>query len=280
MAMAGAVAIVAVWLPLRCQGYMTAGIAAMTLLLCIVFYHGTTAWWDLGFMYGTERHPQMVVGPGNNLGALLSERFNWRNPKEIVMTLSLPASIAGGATTPGLKPVSPLASAAGTPGWVDVDIQIRHLLISIYGALMVISCIAIARQWRRNDRRFLVAIIVPWLLFYAIPAQIHERYLLFGSTAAAIVVGCSFGLAALNIFLVLLTLMQTLYSMMGASWLTRTMDHPLLNADFARFFSKLRPDISWAVLVVTGVFFFAAFHRSRWSHHNAAIHSAELKGLD
>lgn len=253
-ALAGLAAIVAagaIWLPWRSQGYSVAAVISATLLLCIVYFHGTTGWWELGFMYGTERHPMMVVGPGNNLGALLYERFGYHDPKAVVASLEMPAWLAG-------------APAEGTPA-PTFGLQLRHLMLGVFAVLMVISCIAIAKQWRRNDRRFLVAIIVPWLLFYAIPVQVHERYLLYGSAAGAIVIGCSFGLAALNLFLVLLTALQTVNCMMMANGLIYRMDHPVLNADLGRFCDTLRPDISWAVLAATGVFFFAAFTRSRWS---------------
>jgi drug/metabolite transporter (DMT)-like permease len=110
-------------------------------------------------MYGTERHPAMVVGPGNNLGALLSERFGFYNPKATALTISLPASIAGNPN-PNPAGMPPIVASAGAPGWVDVNIQLRHLMFGIFIVFMAISCIAIARQWRRNDRRFLVAIVV------------------------------------------------------------------------------------------------------------------------
>ncbi len=242
-----AVTAAAIWLPLRQQWYSLGGVVAITLMLCIVYFHGTTGWWELGFMYGTERHPNMVVGPGNNLPALLAERFGWRNPKEVMMTLDMPGWL--------------VSSSDGSPA--TIDIQIRHFLLVVYGLFMAISCIAIARQWRRNDRRFLVAIIVPWLLLYSIPAQMHERYLLYGSTAAAIVIGSSVGLTFLNLFLVALTFLQTVHCMMITNRLTRSMAHPTLNGDLAWFCERIRPDISWAVLAATAVFFFAAFTRSR-----------------
>ena len=244
LAMAGAIVAAGRFLPLRKQGYPLAGAVAASLFLCIAFFGATTAWWELGFMYGTERHMQMVVGPGNNLCALLEARFGFHDPKEYLFTI-------------------PAHYLMGLP-WSEVDVDLRHLLAGIFFTLFVISCIAIAKQWRNNDRRFLVAIIVPWLLFYAIPAQVHERYLLYACGAGSIVIGMGYGYALLNVFLAVLTAIQTLNCMMLANGLQYRDDHPLLNRSFGQFCDRLRPDISWAVLAITGVFFFSAFMTSRW----------------
>ena len=102
--------------------------------------------------------------------------------------------------------------------------------------------------------------LVPWLLFYTIPAQIHDRYLLFPAACAAILLAEGIGFTLLGIFLTGLTFLQTVQSAMQTnSVLAERYVHPFFNPDFYRFCDTLRPDISWAVLAITAVFFFAAF---------------------
>ena len=229
----------------RTRGCIVAGALAASLLLCILLFHASMAWWKLGFLYGTERHPNMVVGPGNNLGALLDARFGFHDPKEIVWTI-------------------PAKAILGWPS-EEVDVQLRYILFGIFLVSLVVSCIAIARQWRRQDRRFLIAILTPWILFYSIPLQIHDRYLLFAAVPAAILIGLGVGPALLGIFLTVLTFLQTAESAMGSNpMLMGNYYHPLFNLDFVLLCRRLRPDISWAVLAIAGVFFFSSFMTSRW----------------
>ena len=244
---ASTLATVLAWrLSWRGKLYVIAATVGTTLLLCIVFFGAGTGWWELGFMYGTERHASMVVGPGNNLCALLQARFGWQDVHEVVYTL-------------------PAHWLAGWPA-ADMAIELRHLMLLIYVAFFIPACLAIAIQWRRNDRNFLIAIATPWLLFYAIPAQIHDRYLLFAAGVAACSIGASLGLGLLDVFFIFLTAAQTADSMMMANGIgTRGMDmaHPIFNQDFSMFLARIRPDISWAVLLAVAIYFYLSFTRYR-----------------
>ena len=226
--------------------YVIAATVGTTLLLCIVFFGAGTAWWELGFMYGTERHANMVVGPANNLCALLEARFGWQDVHEIVYTI-------------------PSKWLLGWPA-ADTGIELRHFLLLIYAAFFIPACLAIAIQWRRNDRNFLIAIATPWLLFYTIPAQIHERYLLFAAGVAACSVGATLGMGLLDVFFILLTAAQTADCMMmpaGIGSRGMDMNHPVFNSDFSMFMTRLRPDISWAVLLACAIYFYVSFTRYR-----------------
>lgn len=230
---------------LRTQGYVLFGAMGIALLLCMVYFHGGWQWWELGFRYAPDRHMSMVIGPANNLCAILDSRFGYYSPTLDLFTVP--------AKAVGVWPAEPRA------------VTLRELLIGSYVILTLLVTAAAAVHWRKNDRRFLVAIIVPWLLFYAVPAQIHERYLLFGTAAAAIVIGCSVGLSLLNLGLVALAFLQLGQAMILAnSTLLTRYQHRLFNADLAQFCDSLRPDISWGVLTATAVFFVAAFMKSRW----------------
>jgi hypothetical protein len=233
------------WLRFRQQGYAVAGVMGLCLMLCMVFYHGGTAWWELGFKYGTERHMNMAVGPANNLGALLQYRYRWTDPEAVALTLDK-----------GL--------VMGWPGQ-ELKLTIREVLILIYGVLFIASCVAVARQWRKNDRRFLVAIAVPWLLMYSIPAQIHDRYMLFPAGVTAVAVGCSFGMGLVSLFLACLGAVQVLACMSGPD---RAHVIPWLGISDREFFPVIHPGISWAVLACAGIFFVAAFVRSPWRGQN------------
>ncbi len=245
---ASTLATVLAWhLAWRGKLYVIAATIGATLLLCIAFFGAGTAWWELGFMYGTQRHTDMVIGPGNNLCALLQGRFGWTSIHDIAWTI--PANWIGSSPA------------------VAIDIELRNLLLGIYAILLVAACLAIAIQWRRKDRNFLIAIVTPWMLFYTIPAQIHERYLLFAAGTGACAVGASLGLGLLDVFLILLTAAQTADCMMMANGVSvrwgMDLAHPIFNHDFALFLARIRPDISWAVLLACAIYFYLSFTRYR-----------------
>lgn len=249
LVVAAALAALLVWrLPSwRGRLYVIAAVVAGTLLLCIPFFGAGTAWWELGFMYGTERHANMIVGPGNNLCALLDARFGWHDVHEIVYTIA-PRTLLS---------------------WPSqaIELELRHVMLLLFVVLFIPACLAIALQWRRNDRNFLIALATPWMLFYTIPAQIHERYLLFAAGAGACAVGASLGMGLLDLFLIVLTAAQTANCMMMASRIgpqhNMDLDHPLFNYDTGLFLQRIRPDISWAVLLACAIFFYLSFTRYR-----------------
>ncbi len=93
-------------------------------------------------------------------------------------------------------------------------VNMRYFLFGLYVITLVMAALGAAIQRRRNDPRFVIAMITPWLTFFALGPQMHERYLLWGATMLASVgmvvdVG-GFGLTLLGLLLSLITVMMVL----------------------------------------------------------------------
>ncbi|MEI8194969.1 MAG: hypothetical protein WCI73_03575, partial [Phycisphaerae bacterium] len=125
--------------------YLAAASVGGALLLTMFWFHGSRAWIDCGFLYGTEHWPQMAVGMASNLPAILNQQFGLAR--------------AGAKTT--LFTLTPHAL------WVwpsqAVDVSYRTFLWCCYGATLLAAGIGMGLQARRNSGRFLVALTTPWL---------------------------------------------------------------------------------------------------------------------
>lgn len=225
-------------IPIFLLGKWTLGIMGLLALSSMWIFGTCYAWFDAGYLYGTDHWPKMIVGATSNLPGLLQKRYNWsadQGPAEILFEI-------GG-----------------------FDVTLRVFLLGILGIFFLLSAWSLAIQEKRNSTRFLVALVTPWLAFYAIPCQIHERYLLFAAGVASVCIGHSLGAALLGLFCTVLTTLMTWQIMF------RNGDLPVLDRllhesvpwlfagdGFAlrlnQFIRNTHPDIGWAVLVVLGVF--------------------------
>jgi hypothetical protein len=225
----------------RATRYALGGVVAAQLLLCIPIYDASTSWWQMGFVYGTERHPEMAVGPANNLGAVLRRTYGYRSIEQTVQPI--PADMAFGL------PAEP------------VEMQMRTLMLSIYGITLLIACAAIAVQWRRRDRNFLLAATLPWLLFALLPPQIHDRYLGFAAVAAAVWIGASMGVGWMVAggFVSFVAYWQIGKCMTGDGRRMRGIDQTFFSRDFFRWFDQTYPSLTWALLMLALILLFFAF---------------------
>jgi hypothetical protein len=223
------------------------------IFLCIPLFHGGTDWWKLGFFYGTEKHPYMTVGPANNLAALLDARYDIRHIHQVVTTIAPRTFFAW--------------PAQSTP------VQIKYLLFTLFVTTIPFAAAGIALQWRQRDRRFLLAVATPWLLFYALNSQIHDRYLLFGSGVGAAAAGVSLGMTLLDVLLILITWMQTTHVMMLGNryrWFQWGREFsPSFAREMRQLFEGTHPDLSWAVLLAVAVFFYLSVTRSGTARRRA-----------
>lgn len=229
----------------RATRYALAGVIGAQLLLCMPVYGASTSWLELGFIYGTERHPTMAVGPASNLGGLLHHTFGYRSIHQEVEPI--PAGLFMG------YPEEP------------VTMTMRHLLLGIYGITLIIACMAIAIQWRRKDRNFLLAVTLPWLLMAMLPPQMHERYLGFAAISAAVWIGASGGVGWLltGVGVSFVAYWQIARCMANVNRRTfHTFDQPFFSREFLDTYERLYPALSWPLLVLAGILLFVAFTRS------------------
>lgn len=252
MAMPAAALVAAFWFcPWSFKRYLLALTVAVCLFACIGLFGGSSAWWKIGFLYGAERFPVMAFNTTNNLAAILQSYFDWTDINETAVHI-------------------PKALVAGWPG-EPLPISIKQFLFAIFVIGLVAASAAIAAQWRRRDRNLLVALVLPWVLFYTIPAQISPRYPVFIAGVGAICLGRSLGMWLLVLMFSALTVEQAGLSMMQSNWIRHGPEvDPLFNGNVRQLFSQCNPGVSWAVVLAAGVFLFASFSRSRRAARNAA----------
>jgi hypothetical protein len=207
----------------------------------------------------------MVTGPASNVPAIFQLRFGWdRQVDQIAFTLP---AIHG--HWPGF-----IAARTWWPA-SDLDVTAKMLFNSIFAVMLVLSGIAIGLQARRNDRRMLVALVTPWIMFFLFPVQIQERYLLYASGAAACCIGDSVGMALLGFSLTLFS--AIMHTIRLLDWHTAdlaTFGQNLATA-FPRIFSPasgqtilqytqaMHPDMGWGILLLGMIFLYLSLTPSR-----------------
>ena len=163
---------------------LATGLAVTALALPAEF-----GWLRVSYGYGTHHYLILSFPDTCGLANILERSFGWRllNP---VFTLHLPGT---------------------TWSWT---VNMRYFLFGLYVITLVMAALGAAIQRRRNDPRFVIAMITPWLTFFALGPQMHERYLLWGATMLASVgmvvdVG-GVGLTLLGLLLYIITVMMVL----------------------------------------------------------------------
>jgi hypothetical protein len=245
------------WLPLRRQGYLFAGAAAAALLLCMPFFHASSGWLTIGWCYGTYHWETMVMGLTSNIPGLLERRFtfDYDNRWDLLHEVfSIPAR--------------------GLWFWpaTDYPITLKTLLGAIYGWTLLLCSVGAARHLRHGDRRFLVAVVAPWALFFAILGQMHERYLLWAAALSAVLVAVDWGYLFLHLFLTAASSVQIIHVLMSANmgYWRNWRAPPLPGALSPLWCRKLyiwtdatHPDLAWAVAAAAALLLYGALIRQR-----------------
>jgi hypothetical protein len=226
--------------PVRPAAVYGFGLAGALAFASMWLFGTSYAWFDASYAYGTDHWPHMMVGVTSNLPGIMDVRYNWSHTQ---------------------GPMTVLFQIGGH------DITLRTFLFAIFAFMLLLSAVGLAMHDRRNSTRFLVALVTPWLAFYAIPCQIHERYLLFAACVACVCIGHSVGMTLLGVFCTILTLMMTQQVMFHRGGLIASdrLLHETVPWLFAgdgfvmrwnAFIRGTHPDIGWAVLLVLGVFLY------------------------
>ncbi|MGH8092787.1 MAG: hypothetical protein ACREIF_04885 [Chthoniobacterales bacterium] len=198
----------------------TAGLSAAAAFAVGAIGNGSFAWLRIGYLYGSERYPYLFISSCYNLPSLLSQ---WN--------LSLK---------------TPFWSAHLGP--LEFAFTLQWTLRLFYLATLVLCALGAARHARRRDPRLLIAIATPWLLMFALLAQMHERYLLWGAVLSAVALGVSGRLAVLHF----------LFSIMSAMMITHVllMDKKLgPTLSTIDFLEHIRPIASCVLLVCVAIYF-------------------------
>ncbi|MGI8890350.1 MAG: hypothetical protein ACR2G0_06140 [Chthoniobacterales bacterium] len=197
-----------------------AGLAGVAAFTVGALDHGSFAWLKIGFLYGSERYPYLFISSCYNLPSLLSQ-FN----------LSLK---------------SPFFSAQLGP--LHLVLTLQWTLRLIYLGALALCALGAARHARSRDPRLLIAVVTPWLLMFALLAQMHERYLLWGAVLSAVALGVNVRLTVVHFFFsIMSTLMITQVLLMD-----KKLGPTLSTIDFLEW---IRPFASAALLVCVAIYF-------------------------
>jgi hypothetical protein len=131
---------------------------------------GSFAWLRVGFLYGSEHYPYLVISSCYNLPSLLS-KLGW-----------------------SLK--DPFWSVQF--GSLDFHLTLQWTLRLLYVGALVVCAYSASRQIRDRDPRVLIAITAPWLLMFALLGQMQERYLVWGAVVSAVALGVSLRLSLIH----------------------------------------------------------------------------------
>jgi len=152
------------------RGAWISGVTGCATFVIGAFAGGSFAWLQVGFLYGSEHYPYLVISSCYNLPTLLS-KVGW-----------------------SLK--DPFWSAQ-LGSW-HFDLTLQWTLRLLYLGALTACAYGAARQVRDRDPRVLIAITAPWLLMFALLGQMHERYLVWGAVVTAVAFGVSFRLSIIH----------------------------------------------------------------------------------
>jgi hypothetical protein len=155
-------------LPHRCA--WISGIAGCAAFVIGAFAGGSFAWLQVGFLYGSEHYPYLVISSCYNLPSLLS-KLGW-SLKDPFWSVQL--------------------------GSRDFHLTLQWTLRLLYLGALAVCAYGAARQVRDRDPRVLIAITAPWLLMFALLGQMHERYLVWGAVISAVALGVSLRLSIIH----------------------------------------------------------------------------------
>ncbi len=165
---------------------------------------GTDYWMKSSFVVGTWNYQEMTMGTTTNLPAIL-RTYGFNNVEEVVLTL--PQYTLW--TTHN-------ANGTPTPFILGGDVTMKVFLRSLFIGLSIFCAAVAAIRFRQRDARAIVALCLPWAIFYAVPAQIHERYLLFASACAAMFLIVGRGWFLLGTVFMVIGFFSTLHTAVGS----------------------------------------------------------------
>ncbi|MGC4033154.1 MAG: hypothetical protein QM754_15750 [Tepidisphaeraceae bacterium] len=205
--------------------WLVPSMAALAIWLCVPLFGGSINWLRVGLIYGAEKFDSLEVGRTISFAGVLQTDYRWQS-KDLV---------------PALQNIWP-------------GLTISHLLMGLFAVCLLLAAWSAGRYEKRGDKRFLLAIALPWIAYFAFFPRMHERYLLWGATLACMAIVVNLGSFWLGLFFMLcstsMSLMQMAESKMLVAFATRT--PPLdLTRDIYEWLKPTYPGAGWAVTTAT-----------------------------
>jgi Glycosyltransferase family 87 len=206
------------WRRSRHAGTWIAGLTVLAVFVMATFDGGSFAWLQVGFLYGSEHYPYLFISSCYNLASLLAN-LGWE-----------------------LK--DPFWSAHF--GSLYFALTLQWTLRLLYLGALALCALGAARHTRNRDPRLLIAIVMPWLLMFALLGQMHERYLTWGAVISAVALAVNVRLSVLHFIISLASLTMIAHVMLIDKKLNATLGA-------IEFLNGLRPYASGLVLVCVAV---------------------------
>jgi hypothetical protein len=220
-------------MPARWLRWSVPTLIALAMIASVPLFNGSMDWYEISIKYGADKFPELEVGGASTLTSILQNNFGYRSQTPIKwMHLDL---------------------HVGTRSYTYTG-TISHLLIAIYAVVLLPCCWAMHRYHRAGDRRFLLAMAAPWILYFAVFPKMHERYLLWGALAACASVAVGSGPMLLAIFFSLASTVMSLYQMLardGGKFLKEWSD--TAGMTIYRIVHPTYPGLGWAILLGSAV---------------------------
>jgi hypothetical protein len=196
------------------------------MLLVTPLCGASTAWLEVGLMYGTRHWKQLYWCQASNLGSILQERFGWRYRGEN-STLDLAEYV------PYIEP--------------NV-VPIRDVMTWAFVICLALCTVGLVLHHRRRDLGFFYALAAPWLLAYAILPQMIERYLMWPAVLFAAAAGVRVGGLLMYLVLSLGAWIMMVHYMLRLT--------PASTPERQEWFQVLQrtfPGMGWGVVLLAGV---------------------------
>ncbi len=142
----------------------------LVIFLMMPLYNLSDAWLTQGFEYGTRKMMWMATQGTYSFPQYLVTFFRWANNPQVRVDLPFEIPLIG--------------------SWM----YFRNLMLLLYGICLIISGVGAGFQSRRNDTRFLVALVAPWLCWFCLLTQLNNRYLIWAAGFSGLLVGVSWGM--------------------------------------------------------------------------------------
>jgi hypothetical protein len=224
-------------LPRELRACFVAVVLALAIFLCIPVYHGSTSWISVALTYGSSKFPLMGNPGQSSLAMILATRFGFTYDSVVSVPL----------------------------GWMNAEVKLRTLLRAGFVVGLLLCCAAAAIQgWRKNPR-FLVALITPWILMFALLPQMNNRYLFWGAALTALMPAVGAGMTLLGVVLSLICwsmMVQIMYFWNPGADLT---------AWAFRLTNPLHPDLGWVVVLIAGIYLYVALTRGRGGKEEVGV---------
>ena len=293
----GALALTALFLPVRSIVSWAAAGATAAIFLCVNAFNGSMAWYTVGIAYSTRHWKELYWCKAFNLGALLQDRYGWEWADQINLADWLPALSSPGwewlrvslaafgltmllgaialktrvvqsrrALFLGILPAAGLILALlrlfdigyYLPHLRDPQVMpMRFMMVAVYTFTLLICAFGLTMHTRRRDKRFFFAMVAPWVLMFAILPQMQDRYLVWAAAFSAAVAAISIEGFLLHVLLTTINIINTADNMLSAARGTPE------GRNWYPFVSGFFPDLAWGILLLAGVWLYLSLVSSR-----------------